>query len=132
MMEIRKSNAVVSGISAQQIAKTMDRNAAEVVKRVPGVTIMEDKFIMVRGLNDRYNSVWLNDVGAPSSEVDKKAFSFDMIPSGQIDRIMVSYGGDDGIEWFGGTVNAKYLVSHRMVDDDFDNDCGFSLSLIHI
>lgn len=89
LMEMRKSNAVVSGISAQQIAKTMDRNAAEVVKRVPGVTIMEDKFIMVRGLNDRYNSVWLNDVGAPSSEVDKKAFSFDMIPSGQIDRIMV-------------------------------------------
>jgi len=89
LMEIRKSNAVVSGISAQQIAKTMDRNAADVVKRVPGVTIMDDKFIMVRGLNDRYNSVWLNDVGAPSSEVDKKAFSFDMIPSGQIDRIMV-------------------------------------------
>lgn len=89
MMEIRKSNAVVSGISAQQIAKTMDRNAADVVKRVPGVTIMDDQFIMVRGLNDRYNAVWLNDVGAPSSEVDKKAFSFDMIPSGQIDRIMV-------------------------------------------
>lgn len=89
MMEIRKSNAVVSGISAQQIAKTMDRNAADVVKRVPGVTIMDDQFIMVRGLNDRYNSVWLNDVAAPSSEVDKKAFSFDMIPSGQIDRIMV-------------------------------------------
>ncbi|MBS1779273.1 MAG: TonB-dependent receptor [Bacteroidetes bacterium] len=90
IMEMRKSNSMVSAISAQQISKTMDRNAADVVKRVPGVTIMDDKFIMVRGLYDRYNSVWLNDVGAPSSEVDKKAFSFDVIPSGQIDRIVVA------------------------------------------
>ncbi|MBN9485217.1 MAG: hypothetical protein BGO70_10470 [Bacteroidetes bacterium 43-93] len=90
IMEMRKSNSMVSAISAQQISKTMDRNAADVVKRVPGVTIMDDKFIMVRGLYDRYNSVWLNDVGAPSSEVDKRAFSFDVIPSGQIDRIIIA------------------------------------------
>lgn len=89
LMEIRKSNTIVSGISSQQIQKTMDRNAADVVRRVPGVTINDDRFIMVRGLNDRYNNVWLNDAAAPSSEVDKKSFSFDVIPSGQIDRIMV-------------------------------------------
>lgn len=89
LMEVRKSNTIVSGISAQQIAKTMDRNAADVVKRVPGVTIRDDKFIMVRGLYDRYNNVWLNDAGAPSSEVDIKSFSFDAIPSGQIDRMLV-------------------------------------------
>jgi len=89
LMEIRKSNSVVSGISAAQISKTMDRNAADVVKRVPGVTIQDDRFIMVRGLFDRYNAVWLNDAGAPSSEVDKKSFSFDLIPSGLIDRILI-------------------------------------------
>ncbi|MEI8280385.1 MAG: carboxypeptidase-like regulatory domain-containing protein, partial [Bacteroidota bacterium] len=89
MMEIRKSNTVVSGISAAQIGKTMDRNAADVVKRIPGVTIQDDRFINIRGLNDRYNTVLLNDAGAPSSEVDKKSFSFDLIPSGLIDRIMI-------------------------------------------
>ena len=87
--EIRKSSLVVSGISAAQISKTMDRNAADVVKRIPGVTIQDDRFINVRGLADRYNTVWLNDAGAPSSEVDKKSFSFDLIPSGLIDRILV-------------------------------------------
>jgi TonB-dependent receptor len=89
ILEIKKSNVVVSGISAAQISKTMDRNAADVVKRIPGVTIQDDRFITVRGLADRYNTVWLNDAGAPSAEADKKAFSFDIIPSGLIDRILI-------------------------------------------
>ena len=89
LMEIKKTTLVVSGISAAQISKTMDRNAADVVKRIPGVTIQDDRFITVRGLADRYNTVWLNDAGAPSSETDKKAFSFDVIPSGLIDRILI-------------------------------------------
>ncbi len=89
VLEIKKSNVVVSGISAAQISKTQDRNAADVVKRIPGVSIQDDRFITVRGLADRYNTVWLNDAGAPSSESDRKAFSFDIIPSGLIDRILV-------------------------------------------
>lgn len=88
--EIKNSSNVVSGTSAAQISKTMDRNAAEVVKRIPGVTIQDDKFIVIRGLPDRYNTVWLNDASTPSSEADKKAFSFDIIPAGLIDRILVS------------------------------------------
>jgi hypothetical protein len=43
----------------------------------------------------------------------------------QVDHIQVSYSGDDAYEWFGGTVNAKYLVAYRSWDDDFDTDCGF-------
>jgi PKD repeat protein len=43
-----------------------------------------------------------------------------------IDHIQVSFADDDGFEWFGGNVNAKYLVSHRNVDDDLDTDFGFS------
>ncbi|MGC3942969.1 MAG: hypothetical protein QM762_00265 [Chryseolinea sp.] len=42
-----------------------------------------------------------------------------------IDHIQVSFGGDDGFEWFGGTVNAKYLISLSSWDDDFDTDFGF-------
>ena len=43
-----------------------------------------------------------------------------------LDHIQVSYSGDDSFEWFGGTVNAKYLVALRGFDDDFDTDNGFS------
>lgn len=42
-----------------------------------------------------------------------------------IDHIMVSYCGDDSFEWFGGNVNAKYLVSYNAIDDEFDTDNGF-------
>ena len=87
--EIKASNSVVSGTSSSQISKSMDRNAADVVKRIPGVSIQDDRFVVIRGLPDRYNTVWLNDAGAPSSEADKKSFSFDIIPSGLIDRVLV-------------------------------------------
>jgi hypothetical protein len=43
-----------------------------------------------------------------------------------IEYIQVSYCGDDSYEWFGGTANAKYLISYRGIDDDFDTDFGFS------
>lgn len=43
-----------------------------------------------------------------------------------IDHVQVSYSGDDSYEWFGGTVNAKYLVAYRGFDDDFDTDWGFT------
>jgi len=83
------SSSVVNGISTQQISKSLDKNAAEVVKRIPGVTINDNRFIVVRGLIERYNTVWLNGVVAPSSETDVRAFSFDIIPSNQIENILV-------------------------------------------
>lgn len=43
-----------------------------------------------------------------------------------IDHVQVSFSGDDSFEWFGGTVNVKYLVAYRGLDDDFDMDNGFS------
>lgn len=44
----------------------------------------------------------------------------------QIDHVQVSFGGDDSFEWFGGNVDAKYLISFRGLDDDFDTDFGYS------
>lgn len=87
--EMKRITNIVNAVSGAQISKSQDRDAAEVVKRVPGVTIMENRFLMVRGLSDRYNTVFLNDAGAPSTETDKRSFSFDVIPSGLIDRILV-------------------------------------------
>ena len=43
----------------------------------------------------------------------------------KIDHVQVSYSNDDSFEWFGGTVNAKYLISYHGWDDDFDTDSGF-------
>jgi outer membrane receptor protein involved in Fe transport len=85
-----KSGLISSnGISNQQIQRSQDRDASEVVKRVPGVTIVDDRFVIVRGLGQRYNSVWLNNASAPSSEADSRAFSFDIVPSSMIENMMI-------------------------------------------
>lgn len=86
---IKSSQLVVSGISNQQITRTQDRDAGEVIKRVPGINIIDNRFVVVRGLSERYNVVWLNNVSTPSSESDVKAFSFDNIPSSMLERIMI-------------------------------------------
>jgi len=86
---IKMSNLVVSGVSSQQISKSQDRDASEVVRRIPGVTIRDGRFVIVRGLIERYNAVWLNNASTPSSEADVRAFSFDVIPSNAIDRILI-------------------------------------------
>lgn len=83
------SYLVQSGVSAQQIVKTQDRDASEIIRRVPGISILDDKFVMVRGLSQRYNNVWINNSGIPSSEADTRAFSFDILPSSQIDNMVI-------------------------------------------
>ncbi|WP_436487460.1 TonB-dependent receptor domain-containing protein [Chitinophaga sp. ARDCPP14] len=87
--EVRQARSVVSGISNEQISRSMDRDAAEVVRRVAGVNITNDRFIVVRGLNRRYNVTFLNDNIAPATELDSKAFSYDQIASSMIDRILI-------------------------------------------
>ena len=89
LTSIKAANVVMSGVSSQQITKTQDRDASEVVKRIPGISIIDNRFIVARGLSQRYNNVWLNNNAVPSSEADSRAFSFDMIPSGQIENVMI-------------------------------------------
>ena len=86
---LKSGSLIVSGITAQQISKSQDKDAAEVIRRVPGITITDGRFVIVRGLIERYNSVMLNGATAPSFEADKRAFSFDAIPSGMINNILI-------------------------------------------
>jgi hypothetical protein len=63
---------------------------------------------------------------------DKEVNSLTMAAVGRktvIDHIQVTYAKDDAYEWFGGTVNCKYLIAYKTQDDDFDTDNGFSGSI---
>ncbi|WP_162427816.1 TonB-dependent receptor [Pontibacter pudoricolor] len=109
MQDLRQSEIVVSGVSGEQIAKSLDRDAAAVVRRIPGVTVMNDKYIMIRGLSERYNTVMLNDALAPSTEPDSRAFSFDILPTSVLDRILVFKSGSPELPGeFGGGVIKVY------------------------
>jgi outer membrane receptor protein involved in Fe transport len=91
--ELKMADLVAVGISSQQIRMSQDRDAGQVIRRVPGVTIIGNRFVNVRGLSERYSTVMLNGIIAPSSEVDSKAFSFDLIPSNALDRMLVYKSG---------------------------------------
>jgi TonB-dependent receptor len=112
MMETRQSEQVVNGMGREQISKGQDRTAGDVVKRIPGVTMVGDRFVMIRGLADRYNTVLLNDVIAPSMESDRRAFSFDILPSGALDRVMIHKTGAPELPGeFAGGVIKLYTVN---------------------
>lgn len=64
----------------------------------------------------------------PNQEIN--ALTMACVGSGTtIDHIQVTYAKDDAYEWFGGTVNCKYLIAYKTQDDDFDTDNGFSGSV---
>lgn len=87
----QKNNASVSdGISAETIKRTPDRNTSDVLRRVSGASIQDNKFAIVRGLNDRYNSAYLNGAPLPSTESDRKAFSFDIFPANMLDNLVIT------------------------------------------
>lgn len=85
----KKSATVQDGVSAESIKRTPDRNTGDVVKRVSGASIQEGKFVIVRGLNDRYNGAMLNGVPLASTEPDRKAFSFDLFPANLLDNLII-------------------------------------------
>ena len=118
MIQVAKNSPViVSNVSAQEISKTQDSNAGEVIRRVPGVSLIDDKFVMVRGLSQRYNNVWVNGGAVPSSEADSRAFSFDIIPSSQIDNLTIvkSPSPEYPADYSGGfiIVNTKEIPSEN-------------------
>jgi len=116
---IRNNLAVSDGVSIDFIKKTPDRTVGDALKRVSGVTIQNDKFVLVRGLADRYNLAMLNKTLLPSTEPDRRAFSFDIIPSSLIDNIVVNKSATSNLpgDFAGGLVQ----VSTKEVSSNFFN-----------
>lgn len=119
----RNNSALSSVLAADFIRQTPDKNTGEVLKRVSGASIQDNKYVVVRGLSDRYNQALLNDAPMPSSEPDKKAFSFDMIPSAMIDNIIINKTATPDLpgEFAGGLVqvNTKDIPSKSQLSVGF-------------
>ncbi len=90
LMERKKSDAIGDGMSEEQIKKTPDANTADVVKRIPSVTIVDNKYLQVRGSSERYNGAMLNNTSLSSTEPEKKSFAFDIIPSNLIENTVLT------------------------------------------
>jgi len=90
LLTMQKNSIRVSdGISAESIKRTPDKTTSDVLKRISGTSIQDNKFVIIRGLNDRYNTTYLNGSPLPSTEPDKKAFSFDIFPANMLDNLVI-------------------------------------------
>ncbi len=77
----KNSSQVADVVSAKDIAKTPDRNAADAARRVVGATVVGDKYVYVRGLGERYTNALLNGAPLPSAEPDRRAVPLDLFPT---------------------------------------------------
>lgn len=116
---VRNNTAISDGVSIEFIKKTPDRTVGDALKRISGVTIQNDKFVLVRGLSDRYNLAMLNKTVLPSTEPDRRTFSFDIIPTNLIDNILINKSAAANLpgDFSGGLVQ----VSTREVSSNFLN-----------
>jgi outer membrane receptor protein involved in Fe transport len=85
----RQANVVSETVSAEAIKRTPDSHAGEVVQRVPAVTVRDDKFIFVRGLNERYSSALLDGSQLPSTDPERRVVPLDLFPSDFIESLAI-------------------------------------------
>jgi outer membrane receptor protein involved in Fe transport len=109
----RQKNAatVTDGISAEQISRTPDNDMGQVLKRVSGLTTVDNKTVIVRGMSDRYNQAMLDGVSIPSTSMNKRNFSFDIIPVEMVSNVVVNKTAtpDMSSEFSGGQVSINTL-----------------------
>ena len=105
----KNTNTVASVISAESIRRSPDKNTGEVLKRTPGASLIDGKFLVIRGLADRYNQAMLNGILLTSTEPDRKTFSFDIIPAPMIDNIIINKAFVPELpgEWAGGLIQVN-------------------------
>ncbi|MEO6721396.1 MAG: outer membrane beta-barrel protein [Ferruginibacter sp.] len=116
----KNTNTVASVISAESIKRSPDKNTGEVLKRTPGASLIDGKFLVIRGLADRYNQAMLNGILLTSTEPDRKTFSFDIIPAAMIDNIVINKAFVPELpgEWAGGLiqVNTKDIPAKNFLN----------------
>ncbi len=86
----RTATGIVNAVTAEQIAKSPDGDAAKAIQRVSGVTVQDGRSVFVRGLGERYTVTNLNGTRLPSPEPEKRFVPLDMFPSGLLQSINVS------------------------------------------
>lgn len=107
LKERQQTFEVVDAVGSEQFKKAGASNAADAMKAVTGVTIVNDKYVVIRGLPPKYSVVMLNNTILPSADPDEQAVHMDMFPAGIIDNIMVykTFQSVNPANFAGGVVN---------------------------
>lgn len=105
----KKAAQMSDGISAEQIAKTPDNDVGGTLKRVTGITTIDNKYVVVRSMGERWNTAAMDGINLPSTETYNQNFSFDIIPTAMVESVVVSKSAtpDMNANFAGGYVEVR-------------------------
>ena len=118
VVEERKNQAFVADIlGAEQLSRSGDSDAASALRRVTGLTLVDGKFIYVRGLGERYSSARINGASIPSPDLTRNVVPLDIIPSTIIESMAVQkvFSPSMPAAFGGGNID----IRTRSLPDDF-------------
>ena len=106
LVERKQASVITDNLGAQEMKQNGDSDAAAAMQRVTGLSLVDNQYVFVRGLGERYSNTTLAGSVLPTTEPDKKVVPLDLFPSGLIDSVQVnkSYSPDRSAEFAGGLV----------------------------
>jgi hypothetical protein len=106
LIERRQASVITDNIGSQEMKQNGDSDAAAAMTRVTGLSLVDNQYVFVRGLGERYSNTTLAGSVLPTTEPDKKVVPLDLFPTGLIDSVQVnkSYSPDKSAEFAGGLV----------------------------
>jgi outer membrane receptor protein involved in Fe transport len=111
LVERRNAQVITDNMGAQEMRANGDGDAAAAMSRVTGLSVVDNQYVFVRGLGERYSNTTLAGSVLPTTEPDKKVVPLDLFPAGLLDSIQVnkSYSPDRSAEFAGGLVQLTPL-----------------------
>lgn len=127
----RNATNVVNGISAEEISQTPSSNAADAIKRVSSTSIVDDKYVYVRGLGERYSTAQLDGSVLPTPEPEKRVLPLDIFPASMVESLFTvkSYTADLPGDFAGGLVDIQTKDIPDVPFLSFSTGAGYNTNL---
>ena len=119
MQDRIEDGAVVDNLDSDSIARMGDSTVAATLRRVSGLTLVNDKFVYIRGLGERYSSTSLNGAYIPSPDLTRNVVPLDLFPASIVSSLSIqkSFSPDISANFAGGSVN---IVTNPFPDEGFN------------
>jgi len=109
LLERKRATSIGDNVGVQEMRDNADSNAAAAMQRVVGLSVVDDQYVYVRGLGERYSNTTLNGAILPTTQPDKRVVPLDLFPAALIDNVQVikSYLPDKPADFAGGLVQIE-------------------------
>ena len=104
-----EEEVVTDMLSAEAISRVGDSTVATALRRIPGLSLVNDKFVYVRGLGERYSTTLLNGTAVPSPDLTRNVIPLDVFPTSIVESLKVqkTYSSDMPAAFGGGSVDIR-------------------------